>query len=328
MLKRPFISLFILILLAGCSLPGNQAAEDAAMATRVAEIIAENVPPATQTQMVLPTLAATLPVIVEKTPAPTEVLKSTSTSEPTVGVPVEPTLTPSEGVVATTDTGLPTTAITSLVTATSGPTPTISPTDLRAKLGTPADSDPMNDANKWLWWAGVDEFTSAAWSNGAMAFTGLTTAAGWRLPQAQNSSNMYVEMTVKSGECSGTDGYGLIFRVPVFKTPDQGYLFEVSCDGQYRLWKWDGKAGEKGIATILVNWKANTNINKGSSAVNRLGVWANGNSIKLYVNGVFLEEVTDSSFGTGSFGIFVNAGPTNKYTIQVDEISYWLNPTP
>ncbi len=328
MLKKLLISLLMLILLAGCSLPGSQISEDAAMATKVAEIIASNVQPATATIIIPPTAQATLPLVIEQTLPPTEAPAPTETTEPVEETTQEATIAPVEVVSPTIEAGLPTAAITPVVAATTGPTATLSTTDLRTQLGNATDTDPMDNANKWLWPGGVDNFTSASWSNGMMAFTGLTDVAGWRLPQAQNSTNMAIEMTVKSGECSGLDSYGLILRVPVFYPPNQGYLFEISCDGQYRFWKWDGKAGEKGTATTLIAWKASDQIVKGSNAVNRMGVWANGSNFKLYVNGVFLEEVTNSSYSSGFFGVFVNPGPTAKYTIQVDEISYWLNPKP
>jgi len=325
--KKIFFNLILLILLAGCTLPGNKVSEDAAMATKVAEIIASNVPPSTATVMVPAILEPTLPLVIEKTLPPTETQAPAETVAPTEEPTLEPTAVPTQAATAA-DIGVPTAAITPLVTATTGPTATLSSNDLRTVLGTPTDTDPMDNANKWFWPGGVDNFTAASWSNGMMSLTGLTDVAGWRLPQAQNSTNMYTEMTVKSGECSGLDSYGLIVRVPVFNPPNQGYLFEVSCDGQYRFWKWDGKAGEKGTATTLVAWKASDSIVKDSNAVNRLGVWANGSNFKLYVNGVLLEEVTNSSFSSGFFGIFVNPGPTAKYTIQVDEVSYWLNPKP
>ncbi|HPC06686.1 MAG TPA: hypothetical protein PLI60_08185, partial [Anaerolineaceae bacterium] len=60
--KKIFFSLILLILLAGCTLPGNKVSEDAAMATKVAEIIASNVPPSTATVMVPATLEPTLPL--------------------------------------------------------------------------------------------------------------------------------------------------------------------------------------------------------------------------------------------------------------------------
>ncbi len=275
-----------------------------------------------------PPSKSTLPVILEQTVAPTELLPATETPAATETATKSVLPSPTTSVVNPTN-GVPTVAITPLVSAaTSGPSPTLSATDFRTKLGAPTATDPMDNATKWFWPSGVDSFTNAVWQNGSMVLTGLTTVSGWRMPQSQTAGNMYVEMTAKSGDCSGNDNYGIIFRVPDLKAPVQGYLFGVSCEGQYGLWKWDGKAGEDGTATRLIAWKANSAILTGKDKTNRLGVWANGNSIQLYVNGVFLGEALDSSFGTGYFGVFVNPGPTAKFTIAVDEVSYWINPKP
>ncbi len=323
MVKKTLLSLCAVLLLTGCSLPGSQQAEDEAMATRVAEILASSVPPATATQFLFPTDVSTQPVIVEQTLPPTSTPEATATLEATFA-PTETatfTATPESGT-----TGVPTTEVTPLVSVTTGPTPTVSKDDPKTLFGAPTATDTMDDPDKWFWSEGSDAFTNTAWSNGAMAITGLTTLSGWRIPQTKYASNMYIDMTVKSGSCSGNDNYGIIFRVPVPNIPDQGYLFSVSCDGQYRLWEWNGKLGDKGVATTLINWTASSSINAGANKTNRLGVWANGKTIRLYVNGVFLEETSDSTFENGAFGVFVDAGPTDKYTVEVDEISYWLNP--
>ncbi|MEN6522943.1 MAG: hypothetical protein ABFD14_04380 [Anaerolineaceae bacterium] len=323
MVKKILLSLCAVLLLAGCSLPGSQQSKDEEMATRVAEILASSVPPATATQLVFPTNEPTQPVIVEQTLPPTSTPEATATIEVTAA-PTE-TLEPTATLEVDT-TGVPAVEVTPLVSVTTGPTPTISTDDPKTLFGKPTDTDTMDNSEKWFWSTGSDSFTNTAWSNGAMVLTGLTNISGWRIPQTKYASNMYIDMTVKSGSCSGNDNYGFIFRVPVPNIPEQGYLFSVSCDGQYRLWEWNGKAGDKGVATTLINWKASSNINAGANKTNRLGVWANGKTIRLYINGIFLEEVLDSTYENGGFGVYVDAGPTSKYTIEVDEISYWLDP--
>jgi hypothetical protein len=52
-----------------------------------------------------------------------------------------------------------------------------------------------------------------------------------------------------------------------------------------------------------------------------------GDKLVLYANGVLLKEVKDGTFTEGSFGIFVGARETTNFTISVDEISYWKNPS-
>lgn len=139
-------------------------------------------------------------------------------------------------------------------------------------------------------------------------------------------TNSYIELTVNSAACADKDSYGIIFRVPVFKEPTQGYLYEVTCDGYLRLWKWNGNIKPKGEAEILINWKESPDIHKGANQVNRLGVMVVGKKFTLYMNGVPQGEASDSSFSAGFFGTFVRSVSTPKYTVKFDEMKIWENP--
>jgi len=75
--------------------------------------------------------------------------------------------------------------------------------------------------------------------------------------------------------------------VLVVTEADRGYLFGISCDGQYSLRKWDGKAGDKGVMTVLVNWTASPSIQAGSNKTNTIGFMAVGDRLILYANGAY-----------------------------------------
>jgi hypothetical protein len=151
--------------------------------------------------------------------------------------------------------------------------------------------------------------------------TGLTTTDGWRLSWPV-VKDFYLEMTVETGTCAGSDHYGLIARVPDLHEANRGYLFGVTCDGRYSLRAWDGEN-----MTNLVRPTAGASILAGSEQVNRVGLLATGDQLILYVNGARLTEIEDSRFSEeGSFGVFVGARQTSNFTIHVSEIAYWENP--
>jgi hypothetical protein len=336
--------LLALILLAGCFPQPDVAVTDADMATRVASILTE-MPP--QEGAAPPEAPAEEPVQsapeVEVTLSPTETPEPTATEVilPPTEMPLpSPTAVPTEtpGADATV---LPAIPLATATQADSGPTPpptltpgtpvaapTASAADPRNRLGAPASTDPMNNANTWNWPTGVSPFTSVEFRDGTMRLTGLKEDAGWRMPLIDSMTNLYVEMTAYSPSCSGKDNFGIIFRVPVRSEPDQGYLFSVSCDGRYNLWKWDGKDTAKGKATTLIWWKASAAIQTGSNATNRIGVMTYEDRLILYVNGVKVDEYKDKSFASGHFGVFVNPDATENYTVVIDEMSYWSNVSP
>jgi hypothetical protein len=211
-----------------------------------------------------------------------------------------------------------------------GPTPTLPAGDPRSRLGAPKSTDAMDNASNWVWPTGADQFSSASFANGTQVLTSLDPKDGWRLanPLGREFSNTYLEATFKTGTCAGMDHYGIILRVPVLREPDQGYLFGVSCDGHYSLRRWNGQILPKGEMKKLVEWTASTAINAGQNQTNRLGVFAVGKRIILYVNGKLLTEIQDSNYPSGYFGVFLGQSATKNFSVQLDEMSYWENPQP
>jgi len=85
---------------------------------------------------------------------------------------------------------------------------------------------------------------------------------------------------------------------------------------------WDGET-----MTNLLTPTESAAILAGSEKENRLGIWARGEKLGLYANGLLLREIEDDTFvKEGSFGIWVGARQTENFTIHVDEIAYWDNP--
>jgi hypothetical protein len=320
MMRKILPALLVLLLTAtACGnfpLTGNNdQVTDAEMATRVAELLST---------MTTPTAEIDFP----PTPTPTSAMPE-PTNTPQLATPVvateEPVETETEIAVSETPAEESPTAD---GTTTVSPTPTLEvpETDPILKLGNPDLSDPFDSFENWSWPTGSDSYLTVSFKDGYMEMTGLTSMAGWRLPMVAQQTNSYIELTVNSGACTDKDSYGIIFRVPVFKEPTQGYLYEVTCDGYLRLWKWNGNIKPKGEAEILINWKESADINKGANQVNRLGVMVVGKKFTLYMNGVPQGEASDSSFSAGFFGTFVRSVSTPKYTVKFDEMKIWENP--
>jgi hypothetical protein len=316
------IVVILSMLLAGCgALTGgnDKSVSDAEMATRVAQLLSTMTTPTMEIEF--PDTPTSLPPILVVTATPAEatatqvVAGETATNPPAATATESPAATEVPATQGPTATAIP-------------PTATVTPpsTDPSVSLGTPTGADTMDSAANWTWPTGADQYLNVAFNSGYMQMTGLTSLAGWRVPLINQQVNTYIELTANSASCQGKDSYGIIFRIPVFKDPSQGYLFEVTCDGYYRLWKWDGKASTNGLATTLVGWAQSAAIQKGANQSNRLGVMAKGNTFTLYMNGVQLASASDSSFGAGFFGVFVRSAETPDYTVDFDAMKYWENP--
>ncbi len=278
-----FVTLFLILSLASCNLPQKQAAPSE---EEVATAVAQTL-----------TAEPVLPVATEPF-SPTETLS-----------PGEPTSTPTEEPSSTeTTTPTPTT------------TPTNIPNDPATALGEPTWVRTMVNGTAF----GIDaegyedENTRIYMGNDVMVLKSTSTLGfrGWRLT-SPTPQNIYLEATFNVPSCSGNDLYGLVLRAKDY-TSGQGYYMGITCSGQYNFSRWDD-----GGTTVLINSKSGEAILSGAGKTNRIGVLANGNSLKLYANGKLLEEVQDSGLPNGGhIGVFL-AGNSGNLTIELDNIAYW-----
>ncbi|HLE23089.1 MAG TPA: hypothetical protein VI701_02190 [Anaerolineales bacterium] len=285
MSRQAPLAFIVVLALAGC-LPQPSTAVNVAdlVATSVGATLAAQAPapPATQPQVTVDTPVATSPPSATEPPT---LPPSTATTTPSATAPATNTSTPIAG-------------------------------DPRSALGQPTWRDTFSSATGWN--LGGDSFTRAEIDDGQFVLTGLSTADGWRLtwPEIETA---YLEATIRTGTCQGSDEYGLIFRVPDIHEPNEGYLFGFTCDGRYFLRTWDGEQ-----MNSLVSATTASAIQAGGEKTNRIGVWAEDDELSLYANGTFLVELQDDTFpDEGGFGFFVGARQTVEFTIRSDEIAYW-----
>ena len=322
-MKKVAVLLTLLTLLLSACTPGaSPTLTDAEMATRVASIL---------TGMPSNTVQASgVPSDTPETPQPTpRVIHDTPQASNTPLIANETIVAATQKESAPTATRTPKTpAITKTPSNTKTPSDTEEPSatppagDPRTTLGNPSFSDPMDNPDKSTWPVGKDKFTSNGFEDGHMWLTGLTFKPGWVI-SANHVDDAYIEETVKTEGCSASDNYGIIFRVPVLRTADRGYLFAISCEGKYSIWAWDGRVGTNGTRTVLIDWKANKAIHSGSNQTNRVGVWAQDTKLTLYVNGVKVDETKSSTLSQGYVGVFINPDITTKFTVDITELKIW-----
>ena len=196
-----------------------------------------------------------------------------------------------------------------------------------APSGTPkADQQMLPDLGNPTW---VDTFDNAAnWTlinndytvweikNGSLAMTGLQAGDidRWGMSKHPPAKDFYLEIKAKTGgKCRAFDAYGVIVRAP---DSDAGYVFGFSCNGEYRLYKWDG-IDFKGIQ----GFTPSKYIHTGPFTTNQMGIMARGDSLKLYANGHLLGEFMDPYYTEGMFGLYIGPLYTANFKVVIDEIA-------
>jgi hypothetical protein len=254
--------------------------------------------------------------------------KLTSTPATTLNSPTQPaiSLTPTQekpAVVEPTKTPLaPTETSKTVSTATTvtSPAATLASTDPLAGLGNPDWHEGFDGTDAW--YAYQDEFIQFKSNNNKLEMTAFqaNNRNGWALAPHLLSSKFYVEMTATFGNaCKGMDHFGLMLSPA--SSADRGYLFGISCEGKYVLWKWDGSS----MAT-LAKWKSAKGIQAGGNMTNRIGIKVDGNKLSLYANGILLTELTDKSFDKMYFGVFIGATDSINFLVKVSSLNYWSLP--
>lgn len=301
--KRYSLMLVLLVLLAAtlaCGLTGGE----------------ENQPPIPEetnpSQGELETMvAATMQFLAQQSTA-TQAAAGPQEEAPPSGEPAVPLFTFTPTVTAT---------LTPEATNTLQPTftPTLRANDPKVGLGSSDWHDNFTDGANWSLYSGDSDKVEIV--DGRLWFTMFEPLdySIWTISWLE-TKNFYLEVAAQTpSNCSGRDRYGLIFRSP---DPNQGYIFSVSCDGEYRLSSWDGKDWED-----IIEWDDHNAILAGPGQINRLGVMVEDKKISLYVNSYFLEAINDDTFPkSGRFGLMIASANTNDFVIAFDDMVYWELP--
>lgn len=183
-------------------------------------------------------------------------------------------------------------------------------------LGTPDWTDSFSSAASWFL---VDnDIARFSVNEGKLRMRAKVSGQPeqWGIANRPAMDDYYLEGVFTTGSaCAGLDRYGMLIRAP---NPNAGYVFNISCNGQFRIYEWDGSKYNE-----LKGWTTSTAIKTGPEQTNRVGVWAEGDTLKLYVNDIVIAELDVDIHDAGQFGLLVGSTNTTNFDVFVDEISYW-----
>jgi hypothetical protein len=187
-----------------------------------------------------------------------------------------------------------------------------------ADLGSPTWADSMDSRGRW--YLVSTENTLFTIENGALVMTALEPGFDeWGVAASADQTDFYMEVSARTGDdCSGLDRYGVIFRAP---DPSRGYVFQLSCDGRFRLYLWDGSE-----YTGLQNWLSSNAIRTGPDKENKLGVMVVGEDVSLYANDQELGTYLLEEYDQGRFGLVIGASDTDNFEVRVETVRFWELP--
>lgn len=171
------------------------------------------------------------------------------------------------------------------------------------------------DARGW-----VNDGTGA-WGVAGRAYRASATArmrVFWARHRGQYQDFSYgADVRLRAGTAlSRRRGAGLFFR------SDGGYrncyVFHLNANGYYLIFK-----RVNGRTRLLGDWTPHQAINTAAGAWNRLEVEAYGTWLGFFINGVLVDEITDSSFAAGSAGVKAFGDSASGDRFEFDNVRLW-----
>jgi hypothetical protein len=224
--------------------------------------------------------------------------------------------TPPTGTPLPTDTAPPTSTIvwfppSATPTLLAFPTYTATP-EMSPGIGALALSDDFSDDTVW---------DTAASSQGSAAISrnrlSLAVQPGVYLASLRRDGTLgdfYAEITARLSLCRGDDSYGLIIRA----AGTYFYRIVLSCNRMVHVEKINS-----GVRLVIQEPVASGDAPQGAPGEVRIGIWAAGSEMRLFLNERFQFSIIDKTFPSGAFGVFVRSAGDTPVSVTFSDLTVY-----
>jgi len=222
--------------------------------------------------------------------------------EPVTDIPQAPTATPTQ---TPTIVWFPATA-----TPTPQPVITQPPTpEMLIGLGELIAIDDFSDPEEWD--TAASDQGSAKISRDRLT---LAVQPGIYLVSLQRQmvlGNFYAEITARPSLCRGEDEYGFLVRANAATY----YRFALTCNGQAHAERISLKERHDLQEPVMSG-----DVPPGAPGEVRIGVWAAGPEMRLFLNGRYQFSISDLNLSSGTVGVFANAKGDTPVTVTFSDL--------
>lgn len=179
--------------------------------------------------------------------------------------------------------------------STKAPTP-----EMRPGLGDQLINDDFSDSSLWDIAASNDGSAAINDNHLTLAVQSQVYITSQRHELLPN--DYYAEITAQPSLCRGDDSYGVLIRA----NGGSYYRFALSCNGTVRAERVNNS-----VRLVLQKAIPSGDVPPGAPGEVRIGIWAVGKEMRLFLNGRYQFDISDPSFPIGGIGVFVrSAGET------------------
>jgi len=238
-------------------------------------------------------------------------LISCSTLDAILATPIPLTATETPLPTATINWFPPSATPTPQTLSTKAPTP-----EMRPGLSDELLSDDFSDPS--LWDIAASDEASADINNNILTLAVQSQVYVLSLRHKLILSDYYAEITARPSICRADDSYGLLARASAANY----YRFALACNGTVRAERVSG-----GTRLIIQQPLPSGDVPPGAPGEVRIGLWAYGKEMRLFLNGKFQFSIIDPSFPRGTLGVFVRsvgatAAVVSFSDLQVQSVDY------
>lgn len=171
-----------------------------------------------------------------------------------------------------------------------------------------------NFSNEKLWDTAVSDQGSAAISNNLLSLAVQPSVYLVSMRHDLNIGDFYAEITARPSLCRGDDSYGILVR-----TIGKGafYRFTLTCNGQIYA-----ERVSSGVKLRVQDSVPSGDAPRPPGDV-RIGMWAVGSEMRLFLNGRYQFSITDKQFPSGAFGVFVRSAGDTQVSVTFSDFKVY-----
>ena len=126
-------------------------------------------------------------------------------------------------------------------------------------------------------------------------------------------TDFYAEITARPSLCRGEDNYGLVVR----GVGSSFYRFVLACNGMIRAERISGGTRQP-LQEPVPSGDA-----PGAPGEVRMGIWAVGSEMRLFLNGRYQFSVVEPTFPSGALGVFVRSTGETPVTVTFSDLAVY-----
>ncbi len=194
------------------------------------------------------------------------------------------------------------------MTPTASPAPYATHTatpEMRPGIGQTTLSDSFSDEE--LWDTAVSDKGSASIDRNRLTLAVQSQVYMISLRHKLNLTDFYAEITARPSLCRGADDYGVLVRASAVAY----YRFGLSCTGTVRADRIS-----VGTRQVLQEAIPSGDAPRGSPGEVRIGIWAVGNEMRLFLNGRYQFTIRNSNYRNGTIGVFARSAGDTPVTVN------------